>query len=408
MTMLVSVSNFVLLYVFWEAVGVCSYLLVGFWYRKPEAAAAGKKAFLVNRVGDFGFALGLFLIWTTYGTLNFHDTAGGAIAGVLGSGRRGWRRSRALYAGGGAGHGDLPAADARRLRQERPVPAARLAARRDGRPHARQRADSRRHDGHGRRLHGRALHAAVRGSRRTRSTSWPSIGGFHGAVGGADRPDANRSEARAGLFDDQPARLHVPGRWAWASLAGIIAGMFHLFTHAFFKALLFLGAGSVMHAMGGVIDMRRFGGLRQLMPITHWTFLFGCLALAGVLPFAGFWSKDAIIGAAYDKGQHDTAVFQSCTGSALFIGVPDRVLHVPRILPDVLRPRAFPHEAGHHAHESPPAMTVPLVILAACSLVVGAYFDLDGQFRRFPGAHALAGLRAAAVRRSRIDGVRTR
>ncbi len=85
MTMLVSVSNFVLLYVFWEAVGLCSYLLIGFWYEKPEAAAAGKKAFLVNRVGDFGFALGLFLIWTTYGTLNFHDAGG--IAGVLGQTR---------------------------------------------------------------------------------------------------------------------------------------------------------------------------------------------------------------------------------------------------------------------------------------------------------------------------------
>ena len=97
MTMLVSVSNFVLLYVFWEAVGLCSYLLIGFWYEKPAAAAAGKKAFLVNRIGDFGFALGLFLIWTTYGTLNFHD-AGGSRAGVLGQTRL---ADPALYVGGG-------------------------------------------------------------------------------------------------------------------------------------------------------------------------------------------------------------------------------------------------------------------------------------------------------------------
>src|SRR5262249_37024508 len=90
-----------------------------------------------------------------------------------------------------------------------------------------------------------------------------------------------------------------------ATLAGITSGMFHLFTHAFFKALLFLAAGSVMHAMGGVIDMGRFGGLRHLMPKTHVTFLFGALALAGVIPFAGFWSKDAIIAAAHEKGAHD-------------------------------------------------------------------------------------------------------
>ena len=118
MTMLVSVSNFVLLYVFWEAVGLCSYLLVGFWYEKPEAAAAGKKAFLVNRVGDFGFALGLFLIWTTYGTLNFHDADG--IAGVLGQTRL---AQPGLFAGGGHGHGDLLAVDAGRVRQECPVSA---------------------------------------------------------------------------------------------------------------------------------------------------------------------------------------------------------------------------------------------------------------------------------------------
>src|SRR5262249_31784381 len=95
------------------------------------------------------------------------------------------------------------------------------------------------------------------------------------------------------------------------TLAGISAGMFHLFTHAFFKALLFLGAGSVMHALGGVIDMRRFGGLRRLMPTTHWTFLFGCLALAGVIPFAGFWSKDAILAAVYQRA-HDEILYEVC------------------------------------------------------------------------------------------------
>ena len=129
MTMLVSVSNFILLYVFWEAVGLCSYLLIGFWYEKPSAAAAGKKAFLVNRIGDFGFALGLFLLWTTYGTLNFHDTLaadGSVVQGLFGAQRL--AEGPAGYVGGRRGHGHLPAAHAGSVRQERPVPAAHLAA----------------------------------------------------------------------------------------------------------------------------------------------------------------------------------------------------------------------------------------------------------------------------------------
>ncbi len=141
MTMLVSVSNFVLLYVFWEAVGVCSYLLIGYWYQKPEAAAAGKKAFLVNRVGDFGFALALFLIWTNYGTLNFHDTTAasdGSAAvtnlGVLGQVRL---ANPEMFVGGGVALAICLLVDAWRLRQERSVSAARVAARRNGRADAR-------------------------------------------------------------------------------------------------------------------------------------------------------------------------------------------------------------------------------------------------------------------------------
>jgi NADH-quinone oxidoreductase subunit L len=163
------------------------------------------------------------------------------------------------------------------------------------------------------------------------------------------------------------------------SLVGITSGMFHLFTHAFFKALLFLGAGSVMHAMGGVIDVRLFGGLRRLMPVTHWTFLFGCLALAGFVPFAGFWSKDAIIAAAYDKGQHET-LFHALYWVATIIAFLTAFYTFRAFFLTFYGPQRVPHEAGHHAHESPPVMTVPLVILAVCSLVVGAYFTWTGSF----------------------------
>ena len=122
------------------------------------------------------------------------------------------------------------------------------------------------------------------------------------------------------------------------SQLGVTAGMFHLFTHAFFKALLFLGAGSVMHAMGGVIDIRQFGGLRRKMPMTHWTFLFGCLALSGIIPFAGFWSKDAILAAVAEKASEAPgSLYGYLSYGAHVHGLPHGVLHVPCLLPHVSR-----------------------------------------------------------------------
>jgi NADH-quinone oxidoreductase subunit L len=372
MVMLVSVSNFVLLYVFWEAVGLCSYLLIGFWYERPEAAAAAKKAFLVNRVGDFGFALGLFLIWTTYGTLNFHDAGG--IAGVLGQTRL---ASPELYVGGGVAtaiclllmlgacgksaqfplHVWLPDA------MEGPTPVSAL------------------------------IHAATMVTAGvymvTRCT--PLFMLSHdaqmvvavigcvtvgiGAVIAMTQTDLKRVLAYSTISQLGYMFLGL----GVATLGGITAGMFHLFTHAFFKALLFLGAGSVMHAMGGVVDMRRFGGLRRLMPTTHWTFLFGCLALAGVVPFAGFWSKDAILAAVYEKAAHD-GLFYWLYWAALAAAFLTAVYTFRAFFLTFYGVARVPHEAGDHAHESPPSMTVPLVILAVCALGVGAWFEWTGSF----------------------------
>jgi NADH-quinone oxidoreductase subunit L len=190
---------------------------------------------------------------------------------------------------------------------------------------------------------------------------------------------------------------------------GVTGGMFHLFTHAFFKALLFLGAGSVMHAMGGVIDMRRIGGLRKLMPYTYGTFLIGCLALSGIFPLAGFWSKDSILGAVHDKvhqldhvieGRHDPHIGEHRESAALvqsFASLTERQLTAYRGIYQILYYsalftafltafytfRAFcmtfhgeeqiPDEAGHHAHESPAVMVVPLAILAVCAAGVGIW-----------------------------------
>ncbi|KKK65359.1 hypothetical protein LCGC14_2974920, partial [marine sediment metagenome] len=165
-----------------------------------------------------------------------------------------------------------------------------------------------------------------------------------------------------------------------ATVLGITAGMFHLFTHAFFKALLFLGAGSVMHAMGGVIDVRKFGGLRRLMPSTHWTFLFGSLALAGIFPFAGFWSKDIILAAVHE---HDGSLYQWLYVAGLFTAFLTAFYTFRAFFLTFYGDEQIPAEAGHHAHESPKPMTVPLMILAVCALVVGAYFELTHGFADF-------------------------
>jgi len=173
------------------------------------------------------------------------------------------------------------------------------------------------------------------------------------------------------------------------TVAGITAAMFHLFTHAFFKALLFLGAGSVMHAMGNVIDIRRFGGLRRLMPYTHWTFLIGSLALAGVPIFAGFWSKDAIIAAVHDRHHEGPLLFAHLTiyealyYVSLFTALLTAFYTFRAYFSTFFGPLQIPREAGDHAHESPPVMWWPLVTLAVLATVVGAYFEATHGFVQF-------------------------
>ena len=442
MTMLVSVSNFLLLYVFWEAVGVCSYLLIGFWYQKPEASAAGKKAFLVNRIGDIGFALALFLIWTTYGTLSFHDPGevqhvGPAAAteqaeatlledvmpaGVLGTSRM----EQNAFVGGGIGlaiclllllgacgksaqfplHVWLPDA------MEGPTPVSAL------------------------------IHAATMVTAGvymvTRCTPLfivspdaqlvvSGIGAVTALLAGLialTQYDLKRVLAYSTVSQLGYMFLAL----GTGTLAGITAGMFHLFTHAFFKALLFLGAGSVMHAMGNVIDMRRFGGLKKHLPITHWTFLFGCLALAGIIPFAGFWSKDAVLAAVHSATELEAhggsaaepvaiepqALSQSPATATIF-GLSDEaraqifaVFYYVAMLSAFLTAfytfRAFyltfygeeqiPPQAHGHVHESPAVMWIPLAILAACALLAGVLFEplTNHSFAHFlastPSLHA--------------------
>ncbi len=378
MTMLVSVSNFVLLYVFWEAVGLCSYLLIGFWYHKPEAAAAGKKAFLVNRIGDFGFALGVFLLWTIYGTLDFHDTslADGSVvsAGILGQSR--------LAGGGLLAAGPLATVTCLLLfvgacgksaqfplhvwlpdAMEGPTPVSALI-------HAATMVTA------GVYMVARCMPLFVAAPDALQVVAAVgTLTALLGALIALTQTDLKRILAYSTISQLGYMFLGLGA----GTLLGATAGMFHLFTHAFFKALLFLAAGSVMHAMGGVIDVRRFGGLWRRLPTTHWTFLFGGLALAGAVPFAGFWSKDQILVAVAEQAAHN-GLYQTLYWSAIITAGLTAFYTFRAYFLTFHGPEVVPAEAGHHAHESPATMTVPLMILAGCALGVGAWFEYTHGF----------------------------
>jgi NADH-quinone oxidoreductase subunit L len=370
MTMLVSAGNFVLLYMAWELVGLCSYLLIGFWYEKPAAAAAGKKAFLVNRIGDVGFALGVFLIWTTFGTLDFNGVfaAAGTIAGD-------WRATAIclLLLVGACGksaqfplHVWLPDA------MEGPTPVSALI-------HAATMVTA------GVYMVARCtpLFAASPDSQYAVAM----VGGITALLGGSIA--VTQTDLKRILAYSTISHLgYMFVALGVCTLAGVTAAMFHLVTHAFFKALLFLGAGSVMHAAGGVIDIHRLGGLRRRLPVTYWTFLVGCLAIAGVAPFSGFWSKDAILLALSGKAGHggEGGIYGMLLATTLFgVVLIDFYMFRPFFL--VFHgPERIPPEAGRHAHESPGTMTAPLVVLAFGATVVGAYFEWTHGFAEFLAA----------------------
>lgn len=373
MSMLVLSSNFLLLYVFWEAVGLCSYLLIGYWYERPSAAAAARKAFLVNRIGDCGFLLGLMLLWATFGTLDFDGVFSRvgqadpatltAICLLLFTGAVGKSAQFPL-------HVWLPDA------MEGPSPVSALI-------HAATMVTA------GVYLVARCTPLFVGSA--TAQLVVSGIGGFTALLAALmaltqydlKRVLAYSTVSQLGLMF--LALGSAAGRPELAEFA-VIAAVFHLFTHAFFKALLFLAAGSVMHAMGDVIDMRRFGGLRRLLPWTHGTFLVGALALAGVVPLAGFWSKDEIL----------AAVHEACHGP---YGSFFQVLYYAAILTAFLTAfytfRAYfltfwgeeriPEEAHGHAHESGWVMLGPMVVLAAGSGLVGLIFGPTHLFAEYVG-----------------------
>jgi NADH-quinone oxidoreductase subunit L len=360
MVMLVLAGNFLLLYVFWEAVGLCSYLLIGFWYERKSAADAGKKAFIVNRVGDFGFGLGIMLIWTTFGTVNYAevfakaDTSVGvgtytAITLLLFMGACGKSAQLPLYTW-------LPDA------MEGPTPVSALI-------HAATMVTA------GVYMVARCHKLFEMAPVSLEVVAW--VGGLtavFAATIGLVQNDIKRVLAYSTI--SQLGYMFVG-----VGVGAYAAGIFHLVTHAFFKALLFLGAGSVIHGLGGEQDLRRMGGLASHMRATTVTFVIGAAGLAGLPLLAGFFSKDAILAATLHEG-HGILFVLLLAGAFMTAFYTFRLVFLA-----FFGHSRLSHEAAHHVHESPAVMTVPLMVLAALTLVAGLALGREGAhgtpFARF-------------------------
>uniref|UniRef100_A0A7C2K1A9 NADH-quinone oxidoreductase subunit L n=1 Tax=Schlesneria paludicola TaxID=360056 RepID=A0A7C2K1A9_9PLAN len=367
MCMLVLAGNFLLLFVFWEAVGLCSYLLIGFWFRKPSAAAAAKKAFVVNRIGDFGLMLGIFLTWTTFGTLDFASLlqADGMIRSVLDTRPEIMTTICLLLFVGAVGksaqfplHVWLPDA------MEGPTPVSALI-------HAATMVTA------GVYLVARCTPFFVHAP--TAQLVVSGIGAataLIAAITALTQYDLKRVLAYSTvsqlgyMFMSLGAAAADPEH---LTQHAVTFAMFHMFTHAFFKAVLFLSAGSVMHAMGDVIDMRRFSGLKDALPITHRTFLAGALALAGFPLLAGFWSKDEVISVLHAASGSEVhgGYFAIILGVALLTSLLTAFYTFRAYFLTFHGPERFPEEAGHHPHDAPPAMAGPLYVLAICAVFIG-------------------------------------
>jgi NADH-quinone oxidoreductase subunit L len=352
MLILVMANNYLLLYFGWEAVGLCSYYLIGYFYHKPEAAAAGKKAFIVNRVGDFGFGLGVMFIFVVFGTLNYTgvfqqvgqgvggDSALIAIALLLFMGAMGKSAQFPL-------HVWLPDA------MEGPTPVSALI-------HAATMVTAG--------VYLVARSSVIFASAPEALVVVGAIGTFtalFAAVIGVAQKDIKKVLAYS-TVSQLGYMFMALGVGAWS------AAIFHLVAHAFFKALLFLGAGSVIHAMGGEQDMDRMGGLARRIPVTWITFMAGGLALSGIFPFAGFWSKDEILGAAFNKGVY---VVWAVGIIAAFL----TAFYTFRMIFVTFwgqKTRTDPATEAH-IHESPRSMTVPLILLGICS-TLGGFLGLPG------------------------------
>ncbi|MFM9697670.1 NADH-quinone oxidoreductase subunit L [Streptomyces europaeiscabiei] len=360
MLLLVLADNYLLLYVGWEGVGLASYLLIGFWQHKPSAATAAKKAFLVNRVGDVGLSIAIMLMFTTFGTFAF-----GPVLEATGEASEGKLTAIALMlllaACGKSAQVPLQSwlGDA----MEGPTPVSALI--------------------HAATMVTAGVYLIVRSAdifngapdAQLVTTVVGAVTLLFGAIVGCAKDDIKK--ALAGSTMSQIGYMVLA---AGLGPIGYVFAIMHLVTHGFFKAGLFLGAGSVMHGMNDEVDMRKYGGLRTYMPVTFVTFGLGYLAIIGFPGLSGFFSKDMIIEAAFAKGGTEGWIL----GGVALLGAAITAFYMTRVMLMTFfgEKRWQPDEHGHepHPHESPKVMTIPMIVLAVGSVFGGAYFSIGDRF----------------------------
>jgi len=365
MLVLVLAPNFLVMFVGWEGVGLCSYLLIGFWYHKPSAADAGKKAFIVNRVGDFGFLLGVLLLFSHFGTLDFHELARSVSAFAPETAAFGTLSLAALllFVGAVGKSAQIPLYIWLPDAMEGPTPVSAL-------------------------IHAATMVTAgvyMIGRNAVLYSHAPGVLELVGIIGVATAV----MSATIGLVQNDIKRVlaystvsQLGLMFLAMSVRAYAAGIFHLYTHAFFKALLFLGSGAVIHALAGEQDLRRMGGLRKELPVTYWTFLAGTLAIAGVPLFSGFFSKDELLYRAFSSG-HPYLWFFGSVASLLTACYMFRLVflafHGERASGAAEHaPAHGAAEASHgHLHDAPRPMAIALVVLAVGAVLAG-YVGVPG------------------------------
>jgi len=356
MLILVMANNFLLMFVGWEGVGLCSYLLIGFWYEKKSASDAGIKAFVVNRVGDFGFVLAVLLIFLTFGTLDFsevfaavptslgnvtYNLFGGEITVIT-------LIALLLFLGATGKSAQLPLYVWLPDAMEGPTPVSALI-------HAATMVTAG--------VFMIARCAPIFSLSETAMNTVAIVGGLtavFAATIGLVQNDIKRVIAYSTISQLGYMFLAL-------GVGAFSAGIFHLTTHAFFKGLLFLASGSVIHALSGEQDMRKMGALQPKIKITWAVFFIGTLALSGIPPFAGFFSKDEILWSVYNAPKIGPALwFLGLVGAFMTAFYSFRLIYLT-----FYGTSRVDHEVEHHVHESPRVMTIPLMILAFFSIFIG-------------------------------------
>ncbi|WP_371527804.1 NADH-quinone oxidoreductase subunit L [Streptomyces sp. NBC_01283] len=360
MLILVLADNYLLLYVGWEGVGLASYLLIGFWQHKPSAATAAKKAFLVNRVGDMGLSIAIMLMFTTFGTFAFGPVL--EATGETSEGKLTAIGLMLLLAACGKS-AQVPLQSWLGDAMEGPTPVSALI--------------------HAATMVTAGVYLIVRSGAIFNGapdaqlvvTVVGAVTLLFGAIVGCAKDDIKK--ALAGSTMSQIGYMILA---AGLGPIGYVFAIMHLVTHGFFKAGLFLGAGSVMHGMNDEVDMRKYGGLRKYMPVTFVTFGLGYLAIIGFPGLSGFFSKDKIIEAAFAKGGTEGWIL----GSVALLGAAITAFYMTRVMIMTFfgEKRWQPDADGHepHPHESPRSMTIPMIVLAFGSVFAGGFFSIGDHF----------------------------